>query len=330
MMPLARLLRPSTTSVAAARAALARGEDFALEYPRLAAWFAEGGDTAVERHIAQLRTLGDVFVQGHADLLAARLQVLRAAQAGDAAALTAASLHLAQCAPPPLTELEQLLQHPTTAEVRRGFRHPVRHNATTLQEKIVRRLARRGFTNMTVRLSTRPRLRVTLKADGTGSIRIPTSLQLTRRRVKRMLAHEIDIHVARAFNARQNGNPSLLLSTLGSKMTEEGLAMWHQDTVAKPARLPSGFWDAYAVALVREHGVQAAYTELCRHKSARRAARLVLRCLRGFSTIGPLGTGYFFDHLYLVGAQKIRDLTDEERARLMKGRFGMELLPQVF
>lgn len=330
MIPLARLLRPSVASAAAARQALARGEDFTLDYPRLATWFAEGRDQDVERRIAELRATDDLFAHGHADLLAARLHVTRASYAKDAVALTQASLHLAQCAPPSVAELETLLVHPQTAAPRTGYRHPVRYDAATMKEKIERRLAWHGFDNMTVRLSTRPRLRVTLKADGTGSIRIPQSLSLTRRRAKRLLAHEIDIHVARAYNAQQSGNPSLLLPTLGSKMTEEGLATWHQDSVVKPARLPSGFWDAYAVALVRERGVHAAYSALCRHKDTARAARLVLRCLRGFFFIGPVGTGYFFDHIYLSGAQILGTISDDERSLLMKGRFGIELLPYLF
>jgi hypothetical protein len=324
MIPLAHLLRPSPESLKQARAALAAGEEFTLDFPRVHEWFAAQKNLAVEERIKELRQATNLFESGHADLLEARLKVLRAVYARDDQAVTAASLHLAQCAVPSVAELEQLV--PQIKKSQRGFKHPMRYTAATLAARAQKRLDRLGFDNITIRFSTRKRLRVTFRPDGTGSLRIPKNLNLTRQRARRVLAHEIDIHVGRAFNARQSGNPLLLLPTLGSKMTEEGLAIWHQDTVVKKSTTPSGFWDAYTIALMNEGGAQTAYTHLLKYKTPKKAARLVLRACRGIHKPGGPGRGFLFDHLYFVGAQKITALTTEERATLMTGRFGLELL----
>ncbi|MDX3455461.1 DUF1704 domain-containing protein [Streptomyces sp. ME02-8801-2C] len=117
--------------------------------------------------------------------------------------------------------------------------------------------------------------------------------------------HEIGTHVFRSVNARR-GPRILHLRLPGHTATEEGLAVWHEQTVAGATNVDPRF----ALRVIAVHrALTGSFTEvvtdLLPHTGLRTAFDVAVRVKRGLTDTSAPG-GYLKDHAYLAGYRMIR------------------------
>ncbi len=179
-------------------------------------------------------------------------------------------------------------------------------------------------------------------------IRIPKKLLITKQRAARLLTHEIEVHALRTNNGAQSPLHILERGLDRYLQTEEGLAIYFQSQLAqKPHHHAPGFWDAWTIALTKEHGfadvfntifeAKAALNNAVGHNSAQEKAldsawRLCLRAYRGIANPAKPGVGFWRDHIYRSGLKLINDLKKEEPQlleALFVGNIGVQHLKEI-
>lgn len=345
--PFAHLLRPSVASIALCKQQYKDGQPLALSYPRALAWDADAYDAALATAEQQINTLAN---DGVRELYLSVLQerrmrnkLVRAVQQGDDERV--AAIGAALYGTPTLRAIkarEILDRHIAQRKERGPVRHEKRIDATLFCAVARTLLAHYDpQERIQVRLSSRSRLRLTMNATrGTGSLRVPKSLLISRARARRVLAHEIEVHALRFLRGLDSPLALLAHGTADVKRTEEGLAILRSQRVRREAALPAGFWDSYAVALLAEAGFTAAFGELVRaHKRLqpdvgstahkKRVWRILLRNMHGISSPGRAGLLVPRGDVYSQGVALLQDIDQPTRRALYLGRVGLNSLPHV-
>lgn len=285
------------------------------------------------------------------DELGLRADIVEAIQQGNDKNVTELAAQLYQySAQNQLPAFEQEFnEHLARATRKEIHRHRDRVDARMFLLMARERLANYGIANWRVRLSRRPVVQTGhAKLSQSPILRIPKTLCVSKARAKRLLIHEIDVHVLRAHNGAQS--PLLLLGRglAGYANLEEGLAIYLQHINDKVSRqLRPGFWQSWTIALLQEHGWATTYTTLHKARLALYSAtnetdaetktkiaveNLLLRATRGITR--PVA-GVFFarDHVYRTGYEEIKNFVEKNGLTaiedLFVGKIGLEHLSVV-
>ncbi len=165
-----------------------------------------------------------------------------------------------------------------------------------------------------------PAMSARVLVDAThAEVRVAPHARFCHRDLRGLVAHEIDVHVARAHNgARQ---PLRLFATglHGAGFVEEGLAMMAEARVGTLTRRTLRLQGhvARAVHLAREVGFRDLYEALAQDLPASSAWSIALRVKRGLADPAAPGA-YAKDVVYLEGYRRVRAhlRDDEELPRL--------------
>lgn len=205
-----------------------------------------------------------------------------------------------------------------------GYTHQKRIDATAFARMARLVLDHYGLNDWRIKIVRRSSIQIGGGKRGrTPVIRIPASLMVSAARATRLLVHEIEVHALRAANGTNSPLHLLGHGCAGYIRTDEGLAMYYQDTKAAKVRSVhlSGFWEAYTAALSAKRTFKDTFTELRQHLGQDAAWRLCVRAYRGIRHPDKPGLGFFRDHLYRTGRM------DVERAVKRRGE---GVLPMLF
>lgn len=289
------------------------------------------------------------------DELELRAKVIEAVQKNDDKKVTEAANNLFQfekfAAQDQLTVLAQEFEeHLARAQRQEVHRHKEKIDAKKFLLMARERLQTYGITNWRVRRSRRPLVQTGHgKLTQSPILRIPNTLRISRVRAKRLLAHEIDVHILRAHNGEQSQLLLLGRGLAGYTNFEEGLALYLQHAEDKVDRkLRPGFWPSWTIALLKEHGWSKTYTTLsearlalyqatgeteAEQKTKAAVESLLLRATRGITE--PAEPGVFFarDHIYRSGYDEVKDFVEKNGLaaidELFVGKISLEHLPIV-
>ncbi len=243
----------------------------------------------------------------------------RTAEAFDALA----ARHDWRCAPLDGDDLVGLPEAPSDEDAR-----AIPHARMRLT--LERALRERGFDAWSVVDDPAMSARVLVDAAH-AEVRVAPHARFCHRDLRGLVAHEIDVHVARAHNgARQ---PLRLFATglHGASIVEEGLAMMAEARAGTLTRRTLRLQDdvARAVRLAREGGFRDVYDALAQDLPAHTAWNITLRVKRGLAEPAAPGA-YAKDVVYLQGYRRVREhLRDgDEPARLRAlyvGKIGLDV-----
>jgi uncharacterized protein (TIGR02421 family) len=138
--------------------------------------------------------------------------------------------------------------------------------------------------------------------------------------LKKLAVHELGVHAARAQNALKQEYKIFLVGTADYEMTEEGLAVVHEERnkVLDVKALRSYAGRVIAVNHALRNPFREVYGHLRRFMDATEAYRLTLRAKRGLSDTAQPGA-FTKDYIYLAGWQMLRKVGDVKplfRARI--------------
>lgn len=170
-----------------------------------------------------------------------------------------------------------------------------------------------------------------MQVNKKNTIMINKKAKISENRLQALIAHEIETHIFRLENGRQQPYELLQHGTAGYLLTEEGLAIYNQ----RRLNLPLGdkhFSPALnTVAIFR--GTNTSFAELFHHLleaydvDKERAWNTCVRVKRGLQDTSIHGT-FTKDLLYFVGYQRIRQLVRDkgidELKKLYIGKIGIE------
>ena len=237
-------------------------------------------------------------------------------------------------------------EHLARARSNEVHRHSERVDARAFVAMAKERLHSYGITNWRVLLSNRPLVQTGhAKLSQAPILRVPKNLKISKARARRLLTHEIDVHVLRGSNGAHSPLRLLERGLAGYTTTEEGLAIYlqHLDDKAAKKLLP-GFWQAWTIALLNESGWSHAYATLYQaqlelgralnansknqledaelEKRAQEAVRsLLLRTNRGITKPGAAGLFFARDQIYRTGYEMIKNHVET---------FGIKTLAELF
>jgi len=145
--------------------------------------------------------------------------------------------------------------------------------------------------------------------------------------VKRLIAHEISTHIARAENGRNQRYRLFFMGFPGYLKTEEGLAVYNED---KAGLLPNRVWKHYAGRVVAadlaiKNSFSTVYTELLEFFPKELAWDLTVRVKRGLGDTSRPGA-YTKDIVYLQGYYYVKNFIENggNIKDLYLGRIGVE------
>jgi hypothetical protein len=344
-LPFGRLIRPDHTSVTKAKAAfLSEGTLPSFTYSKAKAFDTESYRKKlyiVKGEIEALNleeTVKGLYLSKLTEI-GVRLSIVEAIKKGDDEAVTKASLELFGLpASPALTLQKEFEAQLSRAEKGHLHLHAPRIGTSAFVNMVQATLDHYGLTNWRIKLYPRSSIRVGHAKRGRPPvIRIPKNLSLTKRRARRLLTHEIEVHALRTDNGEQSPLHLLGRGLAGYLKTEEGLAVWYQHLVSRKSieHVP-GFWEAWTAALLLENGfsetfhiLKEARTKLAvlmgdHHAEAKgesAAWNLLMRFSRGITAPKEKGIGFFKDHIYRDGFLRVDALHKAE---------GQEALNQLF
>ncbi len=229
------------------------------------------------------------------------------------------------------------------------YRHEKRINAEMMHGMVESALQHYGITNVDIRPTGRSGMRVAQIPGAGMRVKIPRDILISRARAVRLIAHEIEVHALRAHNGANSPLMILARGLDGYLATEEGLAIWHQNSMSgKARRFDPGFWEAYANVLAGEMSFVEVFDVLSQARAlladhvgnedpveaGRDAAwRLCLRVYRGISKFDTAGVGFYRDHVYRSGLMMVRNVIHDgykENIRpLFSGKLGVNHLDKL-
>ncbi len=280
-----------------------------------------------------------------------RVSLIEASSQGDDAQVTALSKKLYGEPAFRAKDLEQeFADLLSRAREQKVHHHTRRITARDFVKLAKERLVQQNITDWRVRLSRRPRIHIGHgKLTQSPILRIPKSLNVTRARARRLLAHEIEVHALRTANGHDS--PLLLLGRglAGYTNLEEGLALYIARLSDKiPQKTKPGLWQAWTVALLNERGLLEAKTILMEARRKLYEAlhiseattqaqevvqQLIQRATRGLSNPGPAGLVFVRDHVYRTGYERVKFFVQtnglEALASLFVGKIDLPHLPII-
>jgi hypothetical protein len=168
-------------------------------------------------------------------------------------------------------------------------------------------LRARGWEGWTVLEDPAMSARV-LVAAPQREIRIAPHARFRRRDLRALVAHEIDVHVARARAGEAQPLHVFATGLHGALATEEGLALLAEARVGALPReaLARQVWVGRAVQLARRAGFREVHDALLGPLEAHGAWSVALRVKRGLADPGAAGV-YAKDTVYLEGLCEVHD-----------------------
>lgn len=154
-------------------------------------------------------------------------------------------------------------------------------------------------------------------------INLRADLLLSAEELVRLTVHEIGTHVFRSVNTRR-GPQILHLRLPGHTATEEGLAVWHERTLAGASTTDPRF----ALRVIAVHrAITGSFTDvvadLLPYTDLHTAFEVAVRVKRGLIDTAAPG-GYCKDHAYLAGYHTVRDhleLSPDDYPTLMSAKW---------
>jgi hypothetical protein len=179
-----------------------------------------------------------------------------------------------------------------------------------------------GLSDWTVRIEAEMAARMSVLATR-RQINLRSDLLLSVDGLVRLAVHEIGTHAFRSVNARR-GPRILHLRLPGHTATEEGLAVWHEQTLAGVKTLDPRFaLRVLAVHRALTGGFTDVVADLLPYTGLRTAFDVAVRVKRGLTDTSAAG-GYCKDHAYLAGYRMIRDHLEqhpEDHPTLMSAKW---------
>lgn len=125
--------------------------------------------------------------------------------------------------------------------------------------------------------------------------------------VRRLLVHEVGVHVLRTVNARRQRQSLARLSAGRSAETEEGLAAWHEELfgVSSPATLRGYAARVVGVQIAETEGIVETARQLAEYVGPDQAIAVAIRVKRGLRDPNQPGS-FSKDHAYLSGLLRLR------------------------
>ncbi len=210
-----------------------------------------------------------------------------------------------------------------------GHIHAPRIDAELFCRMMRRVLDHYGLTDWRMKLTPRDRIQIGHgKRERTPMVRVPKKLLISKRRATRLLTHEIEVHALRTANGTESPLHLLSRGCAGYILTDEGLAMYYQDSVLFPPtevanaeRPVSGFWEAYTATLSQHHTFAETFAELAAVTTKDAAWRLCVRAYRGITHPTTAGLGFLRDHLYRSGFLAVQDAIHTQGESILSDLF---------
>lgn len=351
-----KCVRPSAASRKAARQVFFQaGTRPVFAYPKLAELDFANIDTQlqeVEKLLTADQGPAPLKKLYHAKLVEYKLRVelLRAITRGDDLTVSTLSQKLYGQPPQDLAAFEDEFNARLQAlKTGQAHHHKKTVDAAKFIELVRAALEHYRIQTTQIKLSVRRRIHCSVSKHGELIIRVPKKLLISKQRARRLIAHEIEVHALRRTNGATSQLHILNHGTAGYLKTEEGLALYHQNSETESQTQVPGFWDAWATTLMSIQGFAAAFVRLETAKlellqtqanpRAKQLARshawnLCVRASRGITKPGAAGVGYFRDHIYRQGFLEITQAlksanTSETLQLLFSGKVGLQDLVEL-
>lgn len=161
-------------------------------------------------------------------------------------------------------------------------------------------------------------------------IRLQTGSLFTRTMVKRLLHHEVGIHVYRAVNGAQQPYKLFALGFPKYLITEEGLALELEDRMhlQTPQVKKRYAGRVLAASLAPQYSFFDIFKRLREFFPDEDAFALAQRSKRGLKDTSQPG-GFIQDHIYLLGKNLVHGLTKSDYRLLFTGKVGVDHLSLV-
>jgi hypothetical protein len=158
-------------------------------------------------------------------------------------------------------------------------------------------------------------------------LRVNPMSRFKARDLRRLIAHEIDVHVMRAHNGQRQALRCFSTGLPGSLATEEGLALVAEEQVgaASPGVLSRQVEVVRSIDRARHIGFRQLYDEIAERHSGGLAWGICLRIKRGLADPGLPGV-YAKDSVYLRGRMRVHSwlASGNEVTRLYVGKVGLD------
>ncbi len=173
--------------------------------------------------------------------------------------------------------------------------------AAAMRQSLESGLAARGLDTWHVRWDEVMSARILVESTR-QEIRVNPAAQFRASDVRRLVAHEIDVHVARSENGKRQPLQMFSTGLPGSLQTEEGLAMYAEQHVGTLsfAAVERQRRVSAIITLARRQGFRDLWEQLKPEYGARGAFAVVLRIKRGLGDPGRPGA-YAKDAVYGLG-----------------------------
>ncbi len=198
--------------------------------------------------------------------------------------------------------------------------------AAGMRQALESAIAARGFAGWVVRWDEVMSARI-LVESARREVRVNPRASFRQSDVRRLIAHEIDVHVRRAENGAKLPLRMFGTGLPGSLQTEEGLAIYAEERVGirNPDARGQESRLRRAIQLARTAGFREVWEALREHYGPRGAFTVALRLKRGLAYPGAPGV-YAKDAVYGLGRERIGAwlAAGGDLAHLYVGKVGME------
>ncbi len=203
---------------------------------------------------------------------------------------------------------------------------PADQSSATMISALERALQARGLHGWRVERDTVMSARV-LVDSAKRLLRVNPLARFRSRDLRRLVAHEIDVHVMRAHNGKAQALRCFSTGLPGSLATEEGLALVAEEQVqaASPGVLSRQVEVVRAIHRARQVGFRELYSELAERQGTALAWGICLRIKRGLDHPELPGV-YAKDSVYLRGRMMVRQWLDagNDVRKLYVGKVGID------
>ena len=202
---------------------------------------------------------------------------------------------------------------------------PADQSATIMIQRLEESLRTRGLHHWRVERDTVMSARV-LVDSAKRLLRVNPLSRFCKRDLRRLIAHEIDVHVVRAHNGQSQALRCFSTGLPGSLATEEGLALVAEEEVgaSSPGVLSRQVEVVRAIHDAKEKSFRELYQDLAERRGPALAWGICLRIKRGLADPSLPGV-YAKDSVYLSGRMMVRAWLDEgnDVRRLYVGKVGL-------
>jgi hypothetical protein len=254
------------------------------------------------------------------------MEIVAAARSHDSSAITAATI--ARYGRPQADALD--LAHKQLAEHKRANEFQRTLDAELVATMIRDRLTALGLGGWTVDVTIEMNARLSVES-ASSILRVRANALFAPVEIERLLIHEIGTHVFRGINGARQPLRLLRLGLHSYLATEEGLAAWHEATLATPA---ASAVRTYALRIVccdlcLRCGFAEAFEALRPYATPEELFDTIARAKRGFADTSRPGA-HVKDHVYYTGLLTVTrhlNLWPADHELLMVGKVSVEDLP---